>query len=164
MSLDLTKNIKATFELATLKRDAKRLLTSKDWKTYEAIKQKHDAFRKVEQQSHIQEYDTRVEVAIKRLIAQAGAKQRDHKPRWAAHDRFDKTAITAQAHRNVQRQQAQVIAGIDEMEKNELSKLLKRTERQQKTVSQINDDHFERPIKQAEKVIMRQQVKPKRSR
>lgn len=117
--------MQCALELATLKRDVKRLLTNKEWQAYEKIQQKHVAFRKVERQSYIQEYDTRVEVAIKRLIAQAGAKQREHKPRWAAHDRFDKTAITAQAHRNVQRQQAQVIAGIDEMEKNELSKLLK---------------------------------------
>lgn len=147
MSLDLTKNIKTTFERATLLRDAKRLLTNKEWKTYEAIKQKHDAFRKVEQQSYIQEYDTRVEVAIKRLIAQAGAKQRDHKPRWAAHDRFDKAAITTQAHRNVQRQHSHLMAGIDEMEANALSKFLKTIERKQETSSPTKTLGFKKPAK-----------------
>lgn len=155
MGLDLSKKLKPLFELASLHRDAKHLLTSQDWQTYQQIKQQHDTYRQLERQSYIQEYDTRVEVAMKRLISLAGAKTRAHKPRWAVHDRFDKKALTTQAHRNVQRQQAQVLAGIDAMEAKALSKLLKQAKGHSEATSKPEDYRFETPVKQAPNRLIR---------
>ena len=155
MGLDLTKKLKPLFELASLRRDAKHLLTSQNWQTYQQIKLQHDAYRQVERQSYIQEYDTRVEVAMKRLIAQAGAKTKAHKPRWAVHDRFDKKAIITQAHRNVQSQQTQVLAGIDAMEAKALSKLLKQAKGHSEAANKPEDDRFETPVKQTPNRLIR---------
>lgn len=164
MGLDLTKKLKPLFELASLRRDAKHLLTSQNWQTYQQIKLQHDAYRQVERQSYIQEYDTRVEVAMKRLIAQAGAKTKAHKPRWAVHDRFDKKAIITQAHRNVQSQQTQVLAGIDAMEAKALSKLLKQAKGQSEAARKPYGESFQKVVKQAPIDPAKPNLTPRRNR
>jgi len=103
--------------LASLKHLASKNLNRQERKAYSKITEKYDGLRSFEQRAHETEYDTRVEVARKRIINQAGAKNRDFKHRWFGNDQFDKSATLRQAHRNVRGQHHQLMGGIDKIAK-----------------------------------------------
>ena len=124
MSYNISEDLKSTFHLATLRNEAAKDLNASEWKKFQQIKTRHDDLRRFEQRAHEMEYKTRVEVARKRIINKAGAKNKDFKHRWFGNDQFDKSATNRQAHRNVRGQHHQLMAGIDKMEARDITKLL----------------------------------------
>jgi len=124
MSFNISEELKRTFDLASLKHLASKNLNANERKAYSKITERYGDLRRFEQRAHEMEYDTRVEVARKRIINQAGAKNKDFKHRWFGNDQFDKSATNRQAHRNVRAQHGQLMAGIDKMEARDITKLL----------------------------------------
>ena len=120
MSIQFGKELRRIFDLAALRQEASKDLTAAQWKEFRQIKQTYDARRDFERGQHKAEYATRVEIARKRLINQAGDKQKDFKHRWFGQDRFDSSAINRQAHRNVGAQHQQLMSGIDRQEARDL--------------------------------------------
>ena len=142
MGIDISEELKRTFDLAALRREAAKTLTATEWKELQNIKKTHDDTRRFENRQYEMEYRTRVEVARKRLINQAGAKSKDFKHRWFGQDRFDKAAIHRQAQRNVRNQHHQLMAGIDQQESRAIRQLLdhceKRTQLRDKPKKDFN--------------------------
>ena len=136
MSFNISDEIKRTFDTASLKHQAAKDFTSQEWKEYRKIGQNYDDLRRFEQRTFEIEYKTRFEVARKRLINQKGAKAKDFKHRIFGSDQFDKSAINAQAERNVRNSHFQLMASIDKNEARETTQLLdtckKRTELREK--------------------------------
>lgn len=124
MAFDIKDEIKRTFNLASLRHQIAKDFTSQEWKEYQKIREKYDDLRRFHQSEFEQEFKTRFEVARKKLIDQAGARNRDFKHRWFGRDQFDKTAINRQAERNVLGSHAQVMADIDNQEARETKQLL----------------------------------------
>lgn len=120
MSINISEELRRTFDLASLRQEASKDLTAAQWKEFRQIKQTYDERRRFEDRQFKAEYPTRVEIARKRLINQAGEKKKDFKHRWFGQDRFDRSAINRQAHRNVRAQHVQLISGIDRQETRDL--------------------------------------------
>lgn len=126
MSLDIAKELKRTFDLASLRREAKHNLSGDDWRDYQAIKNSFDEKRQHEKRGFERSYTTNVETEARRLIDQVGAKAKQFKHRWFGDDGFDKAAITRQAHRNVRHRFDQKLATLDDQEHQAIEKLLER--------------------------------------
>ncbi len=95
MSFDIAKELKRTFDLASLRREAQHHLSGDDWRDYQTIKKSFDDKRGHEKRGFERSYATHVETERRRLIDQAGAKAKHLKHRWFGDDGFDKAAIYA---------------------------------------------------------------------
>jgi len=97
----LTEELKAHFGTAAMNREARLNLNGAQWQQY---RQMHDDFAREHKAlsiAYTREYETRVEMARRRLIDQAGSKQLNLKHRSFGRDAFDASAITRQAGREV---------------------------------------------------------------
>ena len=92
------------------------------------IARKHDDLREVEQRNFHFEYDTRVEVASKRLINKAGAKNKDFKHKLFGSDNFDKSAIDRQAKRHVHAEHHNLLGHLEARKLIDLESLMDRSE------------------------------------
>ncbi len=126
MVSSLSAEIKKTFELATLRKEAAKIFTPEEWKELQKIKEKFDGQKRYEKRVYDLEYKTRVEVARKRLINKAGEKQKIFNPVWVRNDRFEKDAINRQAVRNVQSQFKKIIQHYESLEARAIRGLLSR--------------------------------------
>ncbi len=144
MSLALTQEIKHAFDLAALRYEASKLLISKDWQEFQKIKNSYATERQLAEDNYVREYDRRVEVARKKLIAKAGQKNRDFKHRLFGTDKFDKATITRQAHAQVRYVHHALLLELETKEKEAVRTLLARCEVRQNTRATKNDDESER--------------------
>ncbi|MCV2890130.1 hypothetical protein [Ruegeria aquimaris] len=97
----LTAELKAHFGVASMNREANMKLTGDQWHRYRQLDEQFAKARKALNTAYFREYDTRVEMARRRLIDQAGSKNLDFKHRIFGRYAFDAGAITRQAHREV---------------------------------------------------------------
>jgi len=132
MAFSITDDLKKTFALATLRREAAKILNPREWKELQKIKDRYDAQKRFEKRSHELEYKTRVEVARKRLINQAAQARKEFQPIWARNDRFDKEAIERQARRQVKAGFKRLIEKFEASEAREIEGLLNRCEHRRK--------------------------------
>lgn len=128
MALNISEELKRTFELATLKYVASKNLSGNDWQGFQVITESFTARRDEATQAFAREYDTRVEIARKHLIDKAGEKDRQFRHPWSRTDAFDKSAISRQAHRHVRNAHYQLMGSIDEMERRDLRGFIERVE------------------------------------
>jgi len=132
MASSLSDDLKKTFALASLRNEAAKILTPKEWNELQKIKQKYEGQKQFEKRSFDLEYETRVEVARKRLINQAGQNRKNFQPLWARNDRFDRDAIDRQAHRNVKDGFKRLIEQFELRERRDVQGLLDRCEHSRK--------------------------------
>lgn len=97
----LTAELKAHFGVASMNREASMKLTGDQWQRYRQLDEQFAKARKALNTAYFREYDTRVEVARRRLIDQAGSKNLNFKHRVFGRYAFDAGAITRQAQREV---------------------------------------------------------------
>jgi len=126
MSFDIAKELKRTFDLASLRREAQHHLSGDDWRDYQTIKKSFDDKRGHEKRGFERSYATHVETERRRLIDEAGAKAKHLKHRWFGDDGFDKAAIVRQAHRNVRQRFDRNLAALDDQEHQAIESLLER--------------------------------------
>lgn len=138
MSID--HDLRRAFDLASLKSEAKIILTAGEWQTYRKIEDVHDRQRRVEERRYRNEYETRVEAARKKLIDAAGTKGRNFTHRWIGTDHFDKDAIERQARRAVQDAHHRRLAAIDDMQAKDIRRLLKNCEHSRALSKQLKGD------------------------
>ena len=124
MSSSISKQLRQTYDLASLRREAAMDLSSDEWKQYQKIRETHDMSRRFEIRQYEIEYQTRLEAARELLIDKAAARSLDFKHRWFGSDRFNKSEIDRQAHRQVLSDHRRKIASLDRIEQHELTALL----------------------------------------
>ncbi len=126
MSFSISNELKQTFELATLKRQAMHGLSAQDWKAFQKITERFDGKRRFEARDYKLEYKSRVEQATRKLIDKVGGKSKDFKHRFFGRDNFDKSAIQRQAHRQVRFEYELRLSGLQFQELEEKRALLER--------------------------------------
>ncbi len=156
VSFDFRKELKRSFDLADVKHQAHKDFNRSERLEYTKLRKRFEGWRKAEQRAYELEYDTRFEVASKRLINKAGSKTREFTPRWMGVDRFDGEAIKRQAGRIVQASHERLMAGIDERETKDIGQLLKVCEKRTK--------QREKPLKDFARATDRRQKKQRRTR
>ncbi|KPQ05945.1 MAG: Motilin/ghrelin-associated peptide [Rhodobacteraceae bacterium HLUCCA12] len=97
----LTAELKTHFGVASMNREAGLKLTGEQWQRYRQLDEQFAKARKALNIAYSREYDTRVEMARRRLIDQAGSKNLNFKHRVFGRYAFDAGAITRQAQREV---------------------------------------------------------------
>jgi hypothetical protein len=137
MSFDIATELKRTFDLASLRREAKHNLSGDDWHDYQTLKQSFAEKRQQEKRDFDRTYATTVEAERQRLIDKAGAKAKHFRHRWFGDDAFDKAALTRQAHRNVRHRFEQTLAALDDQERQSTEQLLERVSPSRKTQRSI---------------------------
>ncbi len=155
VSFDFRKELKRSFDLADIKHQAHKDFNRTERTAYTTLRKKFDGLRKFEQRAYELEYDTRFEVARKRLIHKAGSKTREFTPRGLGVDRFDKEATRRQANRIVRASHERLMAGIDERETKDIGQLLKVCEKRTK--------QREKPLKDFSRATDRRQKKERRT-
>lgn len=123
MTLLVRDELKLTFDLATLRHEARSIKAPHQWRrATELINRCVDA-RTREKDLFAERYDARVEMRRREFVATAGAVHRDLKPGWSAPDRFAPDITLRQAQRDVRNAHATRINRIDLIERRELERL-----------------------------------------
>ena len=129
MAINIRDALKRTFDLASLRHEAKKDLNAHEWRQYQIIKKSFNDQRRDLQTQFEVHYDRRIADERQRLIEQAGSKGKSLKHRWFGHDPFNKEAIHRQAHIRVLSRHHRQMTDIDEREKEALQTLLDRCEK-----------------------------------
>ena len=108
MPLDITAELKKTYDEAVMQHEARLLTKGEDWQQARTIMERGEVARAATQEKYLNEYDTRVEIVRKRLTKEAGDKNLDH-PAPTGRDRFDGDVINRQTHREVRRDHERVL-------------------------------------------------------
>lgn len=130
MRLSVNEELRRAFELASLRREAGAIETPKQWREVANLMVRCTDARTREKDLYAARYDSRVETARFRIIDGAAVPRREHKPIWAAEDRFSPAATLSQAQRDVRQNHAGRIERIDEFERQQLRKLVERSRRE----------------------------------
>ena len=124
MSLSTSQEVKQTFHLVALRKESKDLLTGRQWEQRRALVKRCKEARGKEIMLFKERLHTRVAIEQKKLIDEAGSKDREHKPKWAQDDLFDGTASLAQADKQVRSAHEQRISRINQYEERGLEALV----------------------------------------
>ena len=132
MSLSISKKVKQTFHLVALRKESKELLTGRQWEQRRALVKRCKEARGKENVLFKERLHTRVAIEQKKLIDEAGSKDKEHKPVWAQDDLFDGTASLAQADRQVRSVHEGRIERINQYEERGLEALMQSARRENK--------------------------------
>ncbi|MCH9807162.1 MAG: hypothetical protein K0U74_05460 [Alphaproteobacteria bacterium] len=126
--LDIAKKLRSTFHLAGLRMLAEMGLKGKDQSDALSAILHFDQLRSKEEKTYRAHYDDRVNDAIKRLLNEAGQKDRFFQPGWAQQDKFDKSGLRMRAERQVRFTHKAVLSLFDRQETRTLEEISKRSE------------------------------------
>lgn len=127
----LQKELKQSFDLASLRHEAAQKLTGEEWKRYSEIKDRHDQTRRFVNRSYEMDKPELIAKAKRRLIDEAGSKTLDFKHRLFGADRFDKDQLHRRAVRRVEQAQSRDLGDVDRKESAELRALMERSKANQ---------------------------------
>ncbi len=91
-------------------------------------------------QRHEEEYGTRVNNVVRQLMDKAAGKNRDFTHREFGADKFDKTALTREAHRHVQFQNLKEMDQLADNEIQELDALIKKAQQRDSLLNKPTQD------------------------
>ena len=123
MSDNITQNLRNSFDLASLQQEFKTMRKGTDFEKGTEIMKRHSLERRQIEKTYYTQYDCRVEQALKRLIDKAGGKQKTFTQRFMGADKFDKSTLLRQAHRDVQFDHKRRMRLSHNSEKSELQAL-----------------------------------------
>lgn len=140
MDLNIAEELKRAFDLATLRKEARGLKSSRQWQKAFQLDLRCQVARSRETKLYLDRYDTRVEVARRRLIDEAAKKSFDFKPRWGGDDRFDAEATLRQAQRQVRHEHERRIARIDDYERQRLKAIVEQSIRENNLMGMVREE------------------------
>jgi len=123
---DLAQELRASFDHATMRAQAEAMRSTPQWKAVQEIQKRHDQARTVEAQEYRKSYDARVATERQKLLQKRGQLTHELKPPTAT-DRFSKSRLEQQAHKNVRFAHQQRMSGIDQSETRALKNLSAQT-------------------------------------
>lgn len=124
MALSIGSELQKAFHLVALRRDADVLLTGRQWEKRKALIGRCERARQKEESLFEERFDARIAVEQKRLLNQAGSRNRTLQPDYAQNDLFDKTALLTQADTNVRNAHENRLDKIQDFETEKLESLL----------------------------------------
>ncbi|MCF6317104.1 MAG: hypothetical protein L3J30_12665 [Marinosulfonomonas sp.] len=143
----ITEDLKQTFGLATLRQRAKSLTRPADWEKANEITMRYAFEANKQGKLYKHDYKIRVEKALQVRIDKAGVKDRTLKHRLFGSDNFDKSALTRQAHRDVQHDHSRRMSQLEARETQELDVLVSTAEQRDATKQELRAktrDDFQR--------------------
>ena len=129
-TITVEEDLRRAFALASLRKQAEAIETPGQWAAVVKLQGRCASAALRERDSFARRYETRVEIAYRRLLGEAGRPDRTFQPRWAATDRFSPDAILRQAQREVRHAHEQRLERIDDFERRGLSVIVDRSRRE----------------------------------
>ena len=130
MTLSVRDELRLTFDLATLRHEARSIKVPHQWhRVRELVDRCFDA-RKREEHLFAERYDARVEMRRRQIIHEAGAVRAAPHPHWGGNDRFSPDVTLRQAQRDVRRAHAARIQRIDQIEHRGLDAICAQSRRE----------------------------------
>lgn len=139
MSLSISQELKQTFHMHALRREARMLLTGRQWDQYNQLTERCQKASEKEELLFNERFSGRVDQEYRKLLNERTAKTKDFTPIHAQEDIFDKTALLKQADTNVRNRHEQRIAGIQQYEERGIETLLQRSTRENQLTGQSKD-------------------------
>lgn len=130
MSWSVSEELKRSYDLATLRREADALKTTRHWNNYQAMLEGFEQQRDKERTSYRKEYQTRVEAAQRRILKEKAAPNRKLMHPHAQHDWFSPEDTLRQAQREVREAHNDRMAAIDDAERSATRSYLKQAMRE----------------------------------
>jgi hypothetical protein len=156
MALSLAEQLRRSFDLATLKRQARTLKTARHWQQANHLMLRCDALRTKELRLYRERYDTRVEVECRRLLHDSASARRELKPNWIGQDRFNAADLLRQARRNVLAHHENRLGRLDALETRELRRIVWKAARENQ-IEGTAQDAFTRAVDRRMGMDRRQQ-------
>lgn len=125
MTRDLGAELKAAYDHASMRALAKHLKTAPEWKAVQEVSKRHDEARQYAAKEYRQTYDRRVAAERQSLLQKRGQNRAEISGPVAT-DRFNKSSLERQAHRNVRNAHQRELAAINASETKELKALTER--------------------------------------
>jgi len=139
MSLSIHQELKQTFHLAALRKEANTFLTGRQWSQYQGLKDRCDVARTQEQKLFKERYHNRVDQECRKILRDNAAKNRHLKPIGQQDDLFDRASLLKQADTNVRNRHHQRLARITQVEERGIQALLQRSSRANQLTGQSKD-------------------------
>jgi hypothetical protein len=130
MPLSISEELRRTFELATLRKEAKDIRKPDQWRVIEQLRLRCGDARTKEKDLYAGRYLARVEQRRRKLIDEAGAVHRGLTPWGTGVDRFNPEDTLRQAQREVRLAHAGRLDRIDDYERKQLSLIVERYRRE----------------------------------
>lgn len=140
MNLSIHQELKQTFHLAALRKEANTFLTGRQWSQYQQLKDRCQNARDQEQKLFKERYHSRVDQECRKILRDNAAKTRHLKPIGQQDDLFDRASLLKQADTNVRNRHHQRLARITQAEERGIQTLLQRSSRANQLTGQSKDD------------------------
>lgn len=127
MPLTLNEELRRTFALAALRKEAGHIRTPRQWNRANTLMERCRTLRERENRQFIKYFDTRVEAARLRIIDRAASPKDELKPDWARNDTLSPAQTLRQAGREVQAGHIARLVKINHAELRELGNLVQRS-------------------------------------
>lgn len=125
MSTDLSKQLQAAYDHATMRQLGKHVEKGADWQRVQEVQQRHDQARQQEAKNYRKTYEARVAKEREALLRKRGQNTLQVKAPVAT-DRFQKSTLERQAHLNVRNAHQQRLNGISASETKDLKEIADR--------------------------------------
>ncbi|MEM7069447.1 MAG: hypothetical protein AAF478_11245 [Pseudomonadota bacterium] len=129
MNMSISQELKQTFHLHSLRREAGFQLTGRQWEQHNAISKRCRAATEKEKRLFNERYEMRIAQECRNLINESGSKNRNLKPIGQQDDLFDRASLLKQADTNVRKGHERRIEVIDRYEARKIEELLQRSAR-----------------------------------
>ena len=145
MTLSIRDELKLTFDLATLRHEARSIKAPHQWhRATELIGRCLDA-RTREKELFAERYDGRVEMRRRQIIHEAGTVRAAPHPHWGGNDRFSPDVTLRQAQRDVRKAHNARIQRIDMIEHRGLDAICAQSRRENALRGKASND-FEKAV------------------
>ena len=141
MPVRLDDDLRRTFHLAALRRQAQDLATPRQQQRHTQIAVDFAKARERMERNYRQQFDTRVEVARRRLIDKAASRGRELTPMGTAEDRFNPADTLRQARREVRDTHERRRQRLDKIEERMLTAHIEQS-RRENLVQGLATGHF----------------------
>lgn len=139
MSLSISQELKQTFHLHALRREANTLLTGRQWEQRQALTSRCQNAIEKEEKLFKERYHGRMDQECRKILRDNAAKNRHLKPIGQQDDLFDRASLLKQADMNVRHRHEQRLARIAQIETRGIETLLQRSSRANQLTGQSKD-------------------------
>lgn len=161
MSIDITNELKRTFDLADMRHKTKGFRKAEDWEKGRTIMERHERQAAQVTEAYYAQYDTRVSQALHRLIETAGTPKKTLTNRFFQTDQFNKDLLLSQAHKDVQQDHHRRMTKIEEQEAGELGALIETIARRDAKREELKQSFKRSADKHPAKVPLKNQPRSK---
>ena len=128
-----------TFELASLRSKFRNVRTSRQTNLADQLRERCDTARAKILEGYGRQFETRVEIARRRIIDKAGSRVRTLRPNGVGRDRFSPSDTLRLAQGEVRNERQSRVNRIDEFERRELHRLFEQYERENEQHGRARD-------------------------